>query len=85
MRAQSYYDMLLAPSHVCSSIHCPIHRYQLGSYYGNQKGDAGGGVVTDVTQHESVLSEEEEDLHFQVQLVLLIQRGYFMPWMRNTH
>lgn len=40
-------------------------KFLLGRYDGNHKNDAGGGVVADVSQHESVLSEEEEDLHFQ--------------------
>lgn len=41
-----------------------------GSRHGNQDGDAaraGGAVDPDVSQHATVLPDQEEDLHIQVQ------------------
>lgn len=54
------------PLHLYSQLPLPL---QVG-YHGNQDGDAaraGGAVVPDVSQHATVLPDQEEDLHFQVQ------------------
>lgn len=46
-----------------------------GGYHGNQDGDAaraGGAVIPDVSQHAAVLPDQEENLHFQVQNMILL-------------
>lgn len=69
---------LQCTSPIATELHClphtpllhPLHRCPLRGYHGNQGGYAantGGAVIPDVSQHTTVLTDQEEELHFQVQ------------------
>lgn len=57
----------LPPTHLCFPF---LYRCRLGGYHGNQDGYAaktGGAIIPDVSWYKTVLPDQEEELHFQVQ------------------